>query len=736
MAQFEYDESGGTSLYFLVSFYALFLIPITYWLLPHSKKEINEGKLYTCQCEECNRKKKALVAVAPKKSVLSTFKWIVLLSAWCVFILLAYKASQLERDHQEYDPYEILGLDRDSSDSEIRKQYRILSRQHHPDKEGGDELTFMRIAKAYEALTNEDSKVNWQKYGNPDGPTAATFGIALPAWIVDQSNSVWILAIYGLAFMVILPIAVGTWWYQSIRYSAVKVLIETTQIYFYFIHKTPTMNLNRALMILGASREFNQVHNKEVCGRPSDNEEVPMVMRAINEVGQNKENPFCQPYSVKARTLILAHLKRYLLPPSTLEIDKDYIVRKCPMLIHEMVSTAGQIVIYKHIGRVKHEPKLESIENMMKLCALIVQACLEKKSPLYQLPHFNEKTVIHCINKKKIKTLTSFAKMSNSERRQMLSHMSDNEYNDVENVCLQLPFINVEYDIEVRDDEDTSTVTEGCYVTVVVRLERNNLEAHVEEGNVEVENQEANVEEIEERSGNLEAKVKPKVWEKQKKKVHKKKSGGGNAKKKQKVKKSSLSKEKQNGIVSPVSSKEEEKENSECGSEEDDDDCDDKSKISGDEDTNITSDEVEDEDWNNYQKDTKRKEKVLESQSRESYLVHCPYFPDEKNEWWWVYIADRKSKTLITLPNMVYDLKPGKQKEVLLQFNARKKGVFNYHICVISDSYLDLNQYIPMKLFVKEHKEVKRESSDDEDDKEENDSDGSDYTTQDESDDD
>lgn len=35
--------------------------------------------------------------------------------------------------------------------SEIRKQYRKLSKIFHPDKQGGDQAMFMKIAKAYEA---------------------------------------------------------------------------------------------------------------------------------------------------------------------------------------------------------------------------------------------------------------------------------------------------------------------------------------------------------------------------------------------------------------------------------------------------------------------------------------------------------------------------------------------------------------------------------------------------------
>ncbi len=35
--------------------------------------------------------------------------------------------------------------------STIKKQYRKLSKVYHPDKQGGDQEMFMRIAKAYEA---------------------------------------------------------------------------------------------------------------------------------------------------------------------------------------------------------------------------------------------------------------------------------------------------------------------------------------------------------------------------------------------------------------------------------------------------------------------------------------------------------------------------------------------------------------------------------------------------------
>lgn len=70
----------------------------------------------------------------------------------------------------------------------------------------------MKLTKAYQALTDDEARKNWEKYGNPDGPGAMSFDIALPTWIVE--NSVWVLGLYALVFMVALSTVVGTWWYK------------------------------------------------------------------------------------------------------------------------------------------------------------------------------------------------------------------------------------------------------------------------------------------------------------------------------------------------------------------------------------------------------------------------------------------------------------------------------------------------------------------------------------------
>lgn len=67
------------------------------------------------------------------------------------------------------DPYQILGIGKDASDAEIKKAYRKLAKEHHPDR-GGDEARFKDIAEAYDVLTDPQKKarLNSNPFGHFD----------------------------------------------------------------------------------------------------------------------------------------------------------------------------------------------------------------------------------------------------------------------------------------------------------------------------------------------------------------------------------------------------------------------------------------------------------------------------------------------------------------------------------------------------------------------------------------
>ena len=54
------------------------------------------------------------------------------------------------------DHYKTLGVDKSASQEEIKKAFRKLAQQYHPDKPTGDEAKFKEINEAYSVLS--DSK--------------------------------------------------------------------------------------------------------------------------------------------------------------------------------------------------------------------------------------------------------------------------------------------------------------------------------------------------------------------------------------------------------------------------------------------------------------------------------------------------------------------------------------------------------------------------------------------------
>ena len=67
------------------------------------------------------------------------------------------------------DYYEVLGLPREASEAEIKKAYRRLARDHHPDAnpdDSGAEERFKELTEAYEVLSNPESRRAYDTYGH------------------------------------------------------------------------------------------------------------------------------------------------------------------------------------------------------------------------------------------------------------------------------------------------------------------------------------------------------------------------------------------------------------------------------------------------------------------------------------------------------------------------------------------------------------------------------------------
>ena len=70
---------------------------------------------------------------------------------------------------QKRDYYEVLGLSKGASDDEIKKAYRKLAKQYHPDMNPGDktaEAKFKEVNEAYSVLSDKDKRAKYDQFGH------------------------------------------------------------------------------------------------------------------------------------------------------------------------------------------------------------------------------------------------------------------------------------------------------------------------------------------------------------------------------------------------------------------------------------------------------------------------------------------------------------------------------------------------------------------------------------------
>ena len=65
------------------------------------------------------------------------------------------------------DPYEVLGVDKKASKADIKKAYRTLAKEYHPDRNKASDATekFKEVTEAYEMLMDDSKRSAYDQYG-------------------------------------------------------------------------------------------------------------------------------------------------------------------------------------------------------------------------------------------------------------------------------------------------------------------------------------------------------------------------------------------------------------------------------------------------------------------------------------------------------------------------------------------------------------------------------------------
>lgn len=96
---------------------------------------------------------------------------------------LLQKAQALLKRSKQKDYYKVLGVSRDADDRTIKRAYRQLTKQHHPDKAASQGVTkeeaekkMASINEAYEVLSDSELRTQYDNGDDPNDPEAAQRG--------------------------------------------------------------------------------------------------------------------------------------------------------------------------------------------------------------------------------------------------------------------------------------------------------------------------------------------------------------------------------------------------------------------------------------------------------------------------------------------------------------------------------------------------------------------------------
>ncbi|KAF7317954.1 J domain-containing protein [Mycena kentingensis (nom. inval.)] len=341
MAQYSYDEGGSMAVYFLLAMLALILTPLTLSMLPSKSPKLS-NQAPPCECEPCTSQRQRL---KPSALRLPGKKTSFVIAGWSVFAFLCWKVAGATMDNKVYDPFEILGISPGLSEKEIKSHFKKLSKLYYtlPESFRNAELTSPTAIRTkfvprptrpsnsskIVSLTDPVIRENLERWGNPDGRQELTMGIALPRWIVESHNNIYVLGAYAALIGGLLPMLVGRWWFGNRQKTKDGINARSAAAFFQGLTEESTeADIIRVLASAfafepaNASRESTtelETQVKEVVG--------PTVWAGV--VGKETQQR-------RAMVLLYAHLLR-LNVAQGLDKEQTALILQTPLLLNALL---------------------------------------------------------------------------------------------------------------------------------------------------------------------------------------------------------------------------------------------------------------------------------------------------------------------------------------------------------------------------------------------------------------
>lgn len=360
-----------------------------------------------------------------------------------------------EKEIKKFDPFAMLEVSASATAQEIKKAYRKLSLIYHPDKNPDDPLAasrFIQITKAYQALTDDVAKKNYEKYGNPDGPQTTKVGIGLPRFLLEKDNQLMILCMFFFLLLFVVPMTFICYYQRTKNYAPNGVMIETLQLLGQFINEGT--RVKNCPELLAASAESRGMET-----RPTDNQQMKPIGAAVVE---HKKRQFQVPIIMKNQFLIWAHMQRlhHLMSPE-LRSDTDQLLKYAMKITHAMVEIACM------------REWFFTAQAMIEFRRCLVQALDVKGTQMLQIPHFDEDMIKQCNRgKHPVSNLADFVSRDPEIRKVILSKMEPQQLLDIEAFCAHVSCIELKAIVEVEDEKD---IVVGDVATVTCQIRRKSL---------------------------------------------------------------------------------------------------------------------------------------------------------------------------------------------------------------------------------------------------------------------